>query len=266
MSTRRTTFLDAEAQLGGTFLHPGGRPATDLLLAFLTPTAGERILELGCGPGTTTALVASRPGVSVVALEASPAMLRTARRRIERAGLAGQVRFARHDLNNPLPLADGSCDAAFAESVIALVDPEPVLREAARVLRPGGRLALNERIWRPGLSQARVDEVNALSLAAFGIPAATPAPLDRDGWSAAIERAGFQLLEVLPVAEIPPPADGPSVFQARLRRYQHYLARPGLAWHQYRFKQALRRQRDAFDALESYLFFARKPETPTQAR
>lgn len=259
MSTRRITYLDAEAQLGGAFLHPGGWPATELLLDFLAPTSGERILEMGCGPGTTTELVASAPGVSVVALETSTAMLRTARRRIERAGLAGRVRFVRHDLNARLPLNDASCEAAFAESVIALLDPEPVLREAARVLRPGGRLALNERIWRPGLTRARVDEINAVSQAAFGIPAATPISLDRDGWCAMIERAGFQIEEVHSVAEIPPPADGPSVFQARLRRYRHYISRPGLAWHQYRFKQALRRQRDAFDALESYLFFARKP-------
>ena len=259
MKRSRTTYLDAEARLGGAFLHPGGRLATDLLLDFIAPGADDTILELGCGPGTTTELVAKRPGVSVVAIDASTAMLHTARKRIERAGLAEPVRFGRHDLNLPLPFPDASFEAVCAESVIALLDPEPVLREAARVLRSGGKLALNERIWRSGISQEQVDLTNAGSLEAFGIPAATPAPLDRDRWIEILERLGLHVDDVIAVADLQPPANGPSVLRSRIERYRHYVLRPDLAWNQLQFKLALRQRRPSFDTLESYLFFAHKP-------
>lgn len=203
--------------------------------------------------------MAKRPGVSVVAIDASTAMLRTARKRVERADLIGRVRFVRHDLAKPLPIRDETFHAAYAESVIALLEPEPVILEVARVLRPGGKLALNERIWRPGVSQEQVDRTNAGSLAAFGIPAATPTPLDRNGWIDILDRAGLVVDDVIAVDGLRPPSDGPSVFRSRVERYRHYALRPDLAWHQLQFKLALRRHRQAFDALESHLFFAHKP-------
>lgn len=187
-------------------------------------------------------------------------MIETARRRIERAGLASRVQFVHGDLSDPLPLADNTCDAVYAESVIALMQPEPILREASRVLRPGGKLALNERIWRPGLSDEQVERVNQLSVEIFGIPAATPTPLDRAGWQAILERNGFDVDAVVPVAELlPTPSEQESKFRARLHRYRHYLKHPGLAWRQVQFKQGLHRHRSAFDSLESFLFFAQKP-------
>lgn len=259
MKSSDITFLDAEAELGGAFLHPGGHPATERLIGYLAPEAGQRVLELGTGTGTTTALMAQRPGLVVVSLDASPAMLRTARERVKRAGLSERVKFIQHDLNQPLPLEDKSFDASYAESVIALLEPGPVMREIARVLRPGGKLALNERIWRAGVSQAEVDRVNNLSRRSFGIPAATPTPLDCEGWIDAIRSAGLYIDEVSRVADLPAPTDTPSVTGTRLRRYRHYLTRPNLARRQVQFKLALRRHGSEFDILESYLFFAHKP-------
>lgn len=260
MPDLQATFLEAEAHLGGAFLHPGGRVATACLLDFLAPQPGHRILELGCGPGTTTVLVARHPDVSVIAVDQSRAMLDTARRRIERAGLASRVRFIRTDLTEPLPLPDESCDAVHAESVIALMEPESVLREAGRILCPGGRLGLNERIWRSGVSAQQVERINRLSLEHFGIPAATPTPLDRAGWVEILEQTGFEIDAVVPVAGLPVPSDQGSRTGARLRRYRYYLKHPGLIWRQAQFKRALHRHRAAFNYLESFLFFARKPQ------
>lgn len=105
----------------------------------------------------------------------------------------------------------------YAESVIALMEPEPVVREAGRVLCSGGKFALNERTWRPGLSTEQVQRINQLSVEIFGIPAATPTPLDRDGWQAILERNGFDIDSVAPVAELlSTPSEQESRFRARL--------------------------------------------------
>jgi SAM-dependent methyltransferase len=95
--------------------------------------AGSRVLDLGCGTGELArALTAS--GLRVTGCDISPQMLRHAR---DRGGCAGWVRLA-PDWRR-LPFASGAFDVVVATSVLEYVDePAAVLRECARVLRPGG--------------------------------------------------------------------------------------------------------------------------------
>lgn len=106
------------------------------LLALLPPS--WTVADLGCGTGALTAELA--PHVRrVIAVDRSGAMLRAARRR---AAGAPNVEWHEADLA-ALPLPDGRCDAALLVLVLAYQeDPAPVLAEAARVLRPGGRLVV----------------------------------------------------------------------------------------------------------------------------
>jgi len=96
------------------------------------------VADLGCGTGMLTAELA--PHVRrVIAVDRSAAMLRAGRRR---AGGAENVEWHEAELA-ALPIADGRCDAALLVLVLAYQeDPVPVLAEAARVLRPGGRLVV----------------------------------------------------------------------------------------------------------------------------
>ena len=115
---------------------------------------GRDALELGCGTGKNTEWLAAHAR-SVVALDFSDGMLARARERVARAGSAGRVRFVRHDVREPLPVADASADVVVGNLVLEHVeDLGPVFGEAARVLRPGGRLWLCElhpyRQWRGG--------------------------------------------------------------------------------------------------------------------
>jgi SAM-dependent methyltransferase len=96
---------------------------------------GSQVLDLGCGTGELArALTAS--GLRVTGCDISPQMLRHAR---DRGGRVGWVRLAPHWRR--LPFASGAFDAVVATSVLEYVDdPAAVLRECARVLRPGGVL------------------------------------------------------------------------------------------------------------------------------
>ena len=103
---------------------------------------GRDVLELGCGTGKNTAWLAERAR-SVVALDFSPGMLARARERV--GAVRHRVRFAQHDVREPWPVPDESADVVVGNLVLEHVEAlAPVYREAARVLRAGGRLLLCE--------------------------------------------------------------------------------------------------------------------------
>jgi SAM-dependent methyltransferase len=103
---------------------------------------GSRVLELGCGPGTNALLLASC-GVSVLGLDASPAMVRHARRRAALAGAGSRVRF---EARQPQELRvedgafDGACSGFGALDGAAL---PPVGSALAAVLRAGAPVVLS---------------------------------------------------------------------------------------------------------------------------
>lgn len=116
----------------------GHRVADEALLALLP--AEWIVADLGCGTGALAAELAPRVR-KVVAVDQSAEMLRAARKRLARLDNV-EIREARLEA---LPLPDASCDAALAVLVLAyLPEPEAALGEAARVLRPGGRLVVVE--------------------------------------------------------------------------------------------------------------------------
>ncbi|HSB70078.1 MAG TPA: class I SAM-dependent methyltransferase, partial [Candidatus Methylomirabilis sp.] len=101
----------------------------------------RRVLDLGCGTGKQTVLLASR-AEEVWAIDISAESLRQAEARCGRAGL-GNVRFLRQSIES-LPAEDGSVDAIFSygDVISHLHDTyRRVFREGARVLRPGGTMA-----------------------------------------------------------------------------------------------------------------------------
>jgi ArsR family transcriptional regulator len=109
---------------------------TDAALALLP--GDWTVADLGCGTGDLAARLA-RQVRRVHAIDRSAAMLRAARRRVDDLPNVTLHQAALDDL----PLADGSCDAALLLLVLTYAeDVDPVLAEAARVLRPGGRLVV----------------------------------------------------------------------------------------------------------------------------
>jgi len=98
------------------------------------------VLDLACGPGVVTAAVA-RLATSVVAFDATPAMLDKARKRCAEAGLENVV-FRQGDAAT-LPFEKGEFDTVVTRLAIHHFEaPSRVLAEIFRVLRPGGRLVI----------------------------------------------------------------------------------------------------------------------------
>jgi SAM-dependent methyltransferase len=118
------------------------------VLAVLDPQPGERVLDLGCGPGFLVSEIAEAVGAGglVHGIDASPSMLELAAGRTRAPG-AARVELSRQDVT-ALTLPDASVDAAVSTQVYEYVEDMPAaLAEARRVLAPGGRLLVLDTDW-----------------------------------------------------------------------------------------------------------------------
>jgi SAM-dependent methyltransferase len=115
----------------------------------------DRVIELGCGPGVALAALAARATSGlVVGVDHSQVMIRQARRRNRAAIQPGRVRLI-HTPVESLSISDGPFNAALAVNTVGMwPDPTARLRELARLLRPGGRIALVSQPRCPGATAA----------------------------------------------------------------------------------------------------------------
>ena len=111
-------------------------PLAPQLADFARVGRGQRVLDVGCGPGALTGELVARLGAeSVAAVDPSESFVEAARARHPGVDV-------RHASAEELPFADGEFDAALAQLVVHfMTDPVAGLREMARVTRPGGVVA-----------------------------------------------------------------------------------------------------------------------------
>ena len=128
----------------GDHLHPGGAALTSRLIEALAVGPGQLVADVASGPGTSAVQLARETGCDVVGIDFSPESTETGRRAAVAAGLSARLRFVAGDAE-ALPLADASVDGVLCECALCTFpNKAAAAREFARVLRPGGRLALSD--------------------------------------------------------------------------------------------------------------------------
>jgi ubiquinone/menaquinone biosynthesis C-methylase UbiE len=148
MSTTLRFDDDVSRRVEATYTTPDVVEQRRLIRAALALSAGERVLDIGSGPGLLACEMATDVGPtgSVDGIDPSESMLAIARARPHMSS-SGSVSFTPGDACT-LPFADGSFDAAVATQVYEYVENmSAALAEAHRVLRPGGRLLVLDTDW-----------------------------------------------------------------------------------------------------------------------
>jgi 2-polyprenyl-3-methyl-5-hydroxy-6-metoxy-1,4-benzoquinol methylase len=154
--------------------------------------AGETVLDLGSGGGIDVLLSARRvgPAGKVYGLDMTDEMLALARENQKKAGIEN-VEFLKGEIEN-IPLPDNSVDVIISNCVISLsADKDRVLREAFRVLKPGGRFAVSDVVTRGEMPQ----QIRERVLLWVGCIAGA---LEENDYRAKLAGAGFEQIDVEP--------------------------------------------------------------------
>ena len=154
------------------------------------PRLGETVVDLGSGSGMDSFLAARAVGDDgrVIGIDMTDAQLRKAERLARDAGFSN-VEFREAHIDK-LPLDDASADLIISNGVINLApDKAAVFAEAARVLRPGGRLAISDIVTATQLPEGVTCNASLWAACIGGA-------MQRDDYTASIERSGFTIESV----------------------------------------------------------------------
>jgi len=156
---------------------------------------GSKVLEIGCGTGTMAILSALR-GAEVLGFDVSGPMLQVARRKIEAAGMADRIQLEEMGVSGMDKLADERFDLVMSTLVFSELSHDEkayALRNAYRVLRPGGRLAIADEARPRSLAKRLAHGVVRIPLliATFALTQTTTSAVD--GLSDLVTEAGFRI-------------------------------------------------------------------------
>ncbi len=159
--------------------------------AGLTP--GEVVVDFGCGAGIDVILAARKviPGGQVIGVDFSPQMIERAKQAISEAGLLDAVEFVVADLEQ-VTAPDGCADVVTSNCVINLCpDKEAVYREIFRILKPGGRVAISDIVYKEKIDPTVREHFEKTWSGCVG------GSIDEESYFKVLDDAGFVDIEVV---------------------------------------------------------------------
>ncbi|AGH38574.1 hypothetical protein F542_9070 [Bibersteinia trehalosi USDA-ARS-USMARC-188] len=175
------------ARLGKTRLRPGGKLATDWLLANGDFRQDKKVLEVACNMGTTAIEVAKQFGCQVVGVDLDEEALEKARQNIKENQLEELVQVQRANATK-LPFEDNSFDIVINEAMLTMLPLEAkkkAIREYLRVLKPNGFLLTHDVMLNTEDAEAVIAELrDAINI--------TVTPLSKEGWKSTFAECGFR--------------------------------------------------------------------------
>lgn len=178
------------ARLGKTRLRPGGKVATDWLIANGDFRKDKKVLEVACNMGTTAIQIAQQFGCKVIGIDLDEDALEKARHNIKENELEELVEVQRANAT-ALPFADNSFDVVINEAMLTMLPneaKEKAIREYFRVLKPNGFLLTHDVV----LNTDDVEKVLEDLREAIKV---TVTPLSKEDWKATFNHCGFRNVE-----------------------------------------------------------------------
>jgi sterol 24-C-methyltransferase len=154
---------------------------------------GMRVLDIGCGRGRVAHHVATHAGADVSGINIDPSQVASAKEFADRHGLEHRCEFRRSSLNEPLPFADASFDAAYEiQAMTYAKDMVAVLGEIYRVLRPGAKFSYLDWVLLPDYDDSNPEHLDLVHRASGLLGAVASPPLQEA--VNAMQKAGFRIV------------------------------------------------------------------------
>lgn len=249
-------YLKYLAKRGEGFIHPGGYAATISLIEQLDPLPGEKILEYGCGTGSTLCEIASTYNIDLYGVDILDEMVGSAKQRIDILGHNEKIKLEKIKPGSNLPFRDHFFDKIFMESVIGFQDADTIkfmLKEIRRLLKAGGMYIICEAFWKEGIPDETVSNLCRSSEKDFGLSHASPTNITAAKFAELCATCGLQYIKRTPVDSI----KGGSRINNYITDKKNILL-PLNLYNHYKYKYYLWKHKNESSLVESYIMLFTK--------